>query len=80
MTRIFLVIEVGGENTGTIELELLADIAPLHVERIKRLTRDGLYDDVVFHRVLDGFMAQTGGCAARTACGVQPALRGHWRF
>ena len=55
-----LVIEVAGEASGTVEIELLPDVAPLHVERIKRLARDGEYDDVVFHRVIDGFMAQTG--------------------
>lgn len=55
-----LVIEVAGESTGTIEIELLPDVAPQHVERIKRLAREGLYDDVVFHRVIPGFMAQTG--------------------
>ncbi|WP_069301653.1 peptidylprolyl isomerase [Neptunicoccus sediminis] len=55
-----LVIEVAGETSGTVEIELLPDVAPRHVERIKRLTRDGLYDDVVFHRVIPDFMAQTG--------------------
>ena len=55
-----LVIEVAGENSGTIEIELLPDVAPQHAERLKRLTREGLYDDVVFHRVIPGFMAQTG--------------------
>jgi peptidylprolyl isomerase len=55
-----LVIEVAGESSGIVEIELLPDVAPQHVERIKRLTRDGLYNDVVFHRVIPGFMAQTG--------------------
>jgi len=55
-----MVIEVEGEANGVIEIELLPNIAPLHVERIKILARDGLYNDVVFHRVIDGFMAQTG--------------------
>ncbi|MDA9789373.1 peptidylprolyl isomerase [Amylibacter sp.] len=55
-----LVIDVAGEKTGTFEIELLPDVAPQHVERIKRLVREGLYDDVVFHRVIPGFMAQTG--------------------
>lgn len=45
---------------GTIEIEMLPDRAPGHVERIKELTRDGFYDGIVFHRVIDGFMAQTG--------------------
>ena len=55
-----LVIEVEGEASGIIEITLLPDIAPLHVERIKALADDGSYDGVVFHRVIDGFMAQTG--------------------
>ena len=56
----YLVIEVEGEASGIIEITLLPDLAPLHVERIKALADDGLYDGVVFHRVIDGFMAQTG--------------------
>ena len=55
-----LVIEVAGKNTGTIEIELLPNVAPKHVTRIKRLARDGLYNNVTFHRVISGFMAQTG--------------------
>lgn len=55
-----LIIEVEGEASGIIEITLLPDIAPLHVERIKALANDGSYDGVVFHRVIDGFMAQTG--------------------
>ena len=55
-----MVIEVEGEASGVIEIELLPNVAPLHVERIKILARDGLYDGVAFHRVIDGFMAQTG--------------------
>ncbi|WP_308914917.1 peptidylprolyl isomerase [Jannaschia sp. LMIT008] len=45
---------------GTVTIELLPDIAPGHVERIKELAREGAYDGVIFHRVIDGFMAQTG--------------------
>ena len=55
-----LVFEVGGETSGTVEIELLPDLAPNHVERIKTLTRNGELDGVVFHRVIEGFMAQTG--------------------
>jgi len=55
-----MVIDVEGEANGIIEIQLLPNVAPLHVERIKILARDGLYNDVVFHRVIDGFMAQTG--------------------
>jgi cyclophilin family peptidyl-prolyl cis-trans isomerase len=45
---------------GKVVIELLPDLAPGHVARIKELTREGAYDGVVFHRVIDGFMAQTG--------------------
>ena len=45
---------------GTVTIELMPDIAPAHCERIKELSREGAYDDVVFHRVIEGFMAQTG--------------------
>ncbi|MEM7240993.1 MAG: peptidylprolyl isomerase [Pseudomonadota bacterium] len=47
-------------STGTIAIELLPDIAPDHCDRMKELARDGAYDNVVFHRVIEGFMAQTG--------------------
>ncbi|GKY87773.1 peptidylprolyl isomerase [Sinisalibacter aestuarii] len=45
---------------GTVTIELLPDVAPRHVERMKELAREGAYDGVVFHRVIEGFMAQTG--------------------
>ena len=45
---------------GTVLMEMLPDLAPKHVEQIKTLTRQGFYDGIVFHRVIDGFMAQTG--------------------
>lgn len=45
---------------GRVVIELRPDLAPNHVKRIKELTREGFYDGVVFHRVIDGFMAQTG--------------------
>ncbi len=45
---------------GTVVIELLSDVAPQHAERMKQLARDGAYDNVCFHRVIDGFMAQTG--------------------
>ncbi|MFT7087777.1 MAG: peptidylprolyl isomerase [Rickettsiales bacterium] len=45
---------------GKVVIELMPQIAPKHVERIKTLARKGFYDNVVFHRVIDGFMAQTG--------------------
>ena len=45
---------------GQIVIKLRTDIAPKHAERIKQLARDGFYNNVPFHRVMDGFMAQTG--------------------
>jgi peptidylprolyl isomerase len=55
-----LVIALKG---GPVQVELLPDVAPLHVERIKALARAGEYDNVAFHRVIEGFMAQTGDVA-----------------
>jgi cyclophilin family peptidyl-prolyl cis-trans isomerase len=52
-----LVIEL---KTGKVYVELLPKIAPKHVERVKTLARQGFYDGIVFHRVIKGFMAQTG--------------------
>ncbi|HUF56598.1 MAG TPA: peptidylprolyl isomerase [Thermohalobaculum sp.] len=52
-----LIIEL---KDGEVVVELMPDIAPNHVERVKRLAREGAYDNVAFHRVIDGFMAQTG--------------------
>ena len=46
--------------SGRVTIELKPDLAPKHVERIKELTRDGFYDGLKWHRVIDGFMAQTG--------------------
>ena len=45
---------------GDVKIELFDDVAPNHVKRIKELANSGKYDNVVFHRVIDGFMAQTG--------------------
>ena len=45
---------------GAVVIELLADVAPKHAERMKELARAGAYDNVAFHRVIDGFIAQTG--------------------
>ena len=52
-----LIIET---TRGPVTVELRPDLAPNHVKRIKELARQGFYDGVVFHRVIDGFMAQTG--------------------
>ena len=58
---------IGDENKmilklkdGDVKIKLFPDVAPNHVERIKKLANDGAYNNVVFHRVIDGFMAQTG--------------------
>ncbi|MVZ98742.1 peptidylprolyl isomerase [Sphingorhabdus sp. IMCC26285] len=45
---------------GRVTIQLFPEIAPMHVERIKTLARQGFYNGVIFHRVIDGFMAQTG--------------------
>ena len=47
-------------KNGEVKIELFEDVAPNHVQRIKELANSGKYDNVVFHRVIDGFMAQTG--------------------
>jgi peptidylprolyl isomerase len=55
-----LVIEVSGTANGEIIIDLNPDVAPKHVAQIVALAKAGAYDGVVFHRVIDGFMAQTG--------------------
>ena len=55
-----LQIDIAGEASGTVTIDLFEDVAPQHVERITTLAEEGSYDGVVFHRVIDGFMAQTG--------------------
>jgi peptidylprolyl isomerase len=55
-----MVIEVAGEANGTLRIALRDDLAPNHVERIVTLAERSVYDGVVFHRVIEGFMAQTG--------------------
>ncbi len=59
--------EIDPQNTlhldlkdGRVVIQLFPDVAPKHVERIKALATDGFYDGIIFHRVIDGFMAQTG--------------------
>jgi peptidylprolyl isomerase len=53
-------IQVGGQTSGTIVIDLADEVAPQHAARLIELARSGAYDGVVFHRVIDGFMAQTG--------------------
>ena len=71
-----LVIEVAGEANGKIKITLLPDLAPLHVERIKTLVKSGAYNGVVFHRVIDGFMAQTGDVQFGNSNAFNPNLVG----
>ncbi|MBY6047495.1 peptidylprolyl isomerase [Vannielia litorea] len=61
-----ILIELDG---GTVTVELLPDVAPQHSARMKELARSGAYDGVVFHRVIEGFMAQTGDVAHGKAGG-----------
>jgi peptidylprolyl isomerase len=53
-------ITVAGQANGTIHVDLFEDTAPQHVAQIEKIAADGGYDGVVFHRVIEGFMAQTG--------------------
>src|SRR5881275_463558 len=53
---------------GPVTIEMRPDLAPGHVARIKELVRDGFYDGLAFHRVIEGFMAQTG-CPQGTGTG-----------
>lgn len=55
-----IAIAISGEANGVVAINLFEDIAPQHAERIKALAASGAYDNVVFHRVIEGFMAQTG--------------------
>ncbi len=55
-----LEIDIEGEANGTIVIDLFEETAPLHVAQIMAIAEEGSYNGVVFHRVIDGFMAQTG--------------------
>ena len=55
-----LIIDITGAANGQVVIDLAADLAPLHVAQIVALAKAGNYDNVVFHRVIEGFMAQTG--------------------
>ena len=63
-------------SKGTVKIALRPDLAPGHVTRIKELAREGFYDGIIFHRVIAGFMAQTG-CPKGTGTGNsrKPGLR-----
>jgi peptidylprolyl isomerase len=60
---------------GPVTIEMRPDLAPKHVARIKELARQGFYDGVVFHRVIDGFMAQTGDPTGTGSGGSGQKLR-----
>ena len=55
-------------SKGEVVIQLLPDVAPKHCERLKTLARDGFYDGIIFHRVIEGFMAQVG-CPQGTGTG-----------
>ena len=57
MAKNFMILEL---SYGKVEIELYPEKAPNHVQRFKQLSEEGKYDGVVFHRVIEGFMAQTG--------------------
>jgi len=61
---------------GDVEIKLFPDVAPMHVERFKTLTKNKKYDGVVFHRVIDGFMAQTGDVKFGNSKSFNPSLVG----
>jgi peptidylprolyl isomerase len=62
-------------SQGTVKVAMRPDLAPNHVARIKELVREGFYDGVVFHRVIDGFMAQTGDPTGTGAGGSGKKLK-----
>ncbi|WP_296820564.1 peptidylprolyl isomerase [Brevundimonas sp.] len=73
-----LVIET---TKGRILIEMAPDVAPLHVERVRTLARQGFYDGITFHRVIDGFMAQTGDPLGTGMGGSElPDVRGEFVF
>jgi peptidylprolyl isomerase len=62
-------------SKGRVVIEMQPELAPAHVSRIKELTQDGFYNGVVFHRVIDGFMAQTGDPTGTGAGGSGKKLK-----
>ena len=69
-------------NKGQVTIELLSSLAPNHCKRILQLSKDKFFDDVVFHRVIDGFMAQTGdgqfGCLKNGLQGDRVGMGGSY--
>lgn len=66
--KLILTVDTQSGETGDITIKLRPDLAPKHVEQITKLVKDGFYDGLTFHRVIDGFMAQ-GGCPDGTGMG-----------
>ncbi len=75
-----LVIDVAGAHPGTVEIELMPEVAPKHVAQIEALAKSGAYDGVAFHRVIDGFMAQTGDVKYGTKAAYLRGTRRHRRL
>ncbi len=71
-----LILDVDGEAKGQIKIDLRKDLAPQHVERIVTLAGEGAYNNVAFHRVIDGFMAQTGDVEFGKVDGENLAMAG----
>lgn len=69
-------LTIAGEANGKVLITLRPDLAPKHVERILKLARDGKYDGILFHRVIDGFMAQTGDVQYGRVDGQNPERAG----
>ena len=69
-------LTIAGEANGKVLITLRPDLAPKHVERILKLARDGKYDGIMFHRVIDGFMAQTGDVQYGRVDGQNPERAG----
>lgn len=70
-----LVIDLSGAAQGQVVIDLVAETAPKHVAQVMALAKSGAYDGVIFHRVIDGFMAQTGDVQYGRA-GAETALAG----
>jgi peptidyl-prolyl cis-trans isomerase A (cyclophilin A) len=69
-------LQIKGQALGVIDIRFNEEMAPQHVERIKRLTKENLYDGIVFHRVIPNFMAQTGDVKYGNFMRFEPTLVG----
>ena len=74
--EVILRLHINGEANGVVDIRLNELKAPLHTERIRLLTKEGKYDGVTFHRVIEGFMAQTGDVKYGNVENFQPTLAG----